>query len=474
MMVGTSLTIDIGTTAIKLSLYQEKQLIQQKECRIQTYIEPDGKVCQHADELLESLETTLFSFTADERRNIEEIALSTAMHSLLPVFEDGYGEILIWSDKQSADTVAAFKQTAYSQRFYEKTGTPIHYMSPFSKLLWIKQTQPFHRPAKKWVGLKELITAFFTGDHILDYSTASATGLFNSLTMDWDDEILKFVSVNRDQLPKLVDTTTLLTIPSGKKAELGLDEKVKLLIGASDGCLAAYAGYLNTGLRTSLTLGTSGAVRKLSEQRQLDPDGQTFCYYLKENLWVSGGPTNNGGIVLEWLSQLFYDDSTALFDHLASILKNTPIGSNDLLFLPYINGERAPMWNPYIEGSFQGITMQHNRNDFIRAATEGILLNLKMIMDANQVTDKEISINGGVFRHEAFTQLTANILGTECLISNHNEPGFGLLGLLSKDLNEQLTPSFQLIKKENEQVEQYQAIYERFVEAITSYTTHHL
>lgn len=465
----TTVTIDVGTTAIKLFLYQQEQLIDQEEIRIQTYSDATGKVYQKPEEVLKGLRTALLSLIGRTAASIDFIALSTAMHSLLPVFEHGYGDILIWSDKQAASTATAFKKTRFSQQFYEKTGTPIHYMSPFSKLLWIKQEEPFPLPVKRWIGLKELITEFFTDNYLLDYSTASATGLFNSLTLDWDDEILEFLAVKRTQLAQLVDTNAVVDIQKIRKKELGLSRHTQLLIGASDGCLAAFAGYLNTGLHTSITLGTSGAVRKLSTKRELSPDGATFCYYLKKDLWVIGGPTNNGGTVLEWASNLFFDNPTALFKHLDTVLDIVPIGSNGLQFLPYINGERAPMWSPSINGSFQGVTTAHKRNDFIRAVVEGMLLNIKIIMEANHVTDEEVSINGGVFKHTELAQLTATILDKQCLLSTHNEPGFGLLGLLDDDIVHRAVPTFQVIEKEAEQAQKYHAIYNQFLKAVSAY-----
>lgn len=474
MTTHTTLTIDVGTTAIKLFLYQGAQLIHRQEHRIKTYTEADGKVYQKPEELLETLHTSLLALNEETKRTIDFIALSTAMHSLLPVFDHGYGDILIWSDQQAASTVNTFRKTAFSSLVYEKTGTPIHYMSPFSKLLWIKETHPFPLPVKQWIGLKELIADYFTGEYILDYSTASATGLFNSSTLDWDDEILAFLAVNRTQLAQLVDTDTVLPIEEHRKQALGLNSHTQLLIGASDGCLAALAGYLNTGLHTSVTLGTSGAVRKLSTKRELDPNGKTFCYYLAENLWVCGGPTNNGGAVLEWVSNLFFDDSTTLFDQLGNVLSSTSPGANGLQFLPFINGERAPMWNPFVKGSYQGITMTHRRSEFIRATVEGMILNLKMIMETVEISDEEVSINGGVFRHTELTQLTANILGKDCLLSAHNEPGFGLLGLQETDLKTSSNPSFKLIKKDNEQVQLYQSVYQHFIHSVITYENRHL
>ncbi|MHC5215523.1 gluconokinase [Enterococcus sp. LJL128] len=470
MSDSSVLTIDIGTTAIKFSLYQGKNLIEKREARIQTYTGENGKIYQKPEEILTQLKAGITAFSKLELKSIATIALSTAMHSLLPVFKDGsYGELLLWSDSQAAASTAAFKKLPFSREVYQKTGTPIHYMSPFSKLLYFKQQDILQNNVGKWIGLKELVVSYFTGSYCLDYSTASATGLFNSLDLDWDQDILSYVSIEREQLAELIDTDVLLPIQLETKQQLGLASNVQLLAGASDGCLAAYAGYLNTGLTTSITLGTSGAVRQLTNKRQLDKNGQTFCYYLKKDLWVIGGPSNNGGAVLEWVSNLFWENPTTLFDHLNLILKETSIGADGLTFLPFINGERAPFWNSFFKGSFQNITMTHNRKHFVRAAAEGILLNLRMIMDANQIEEDAVSINGGAFRHEELAKLAGAIFGKDCLLSTNNEPGFGLLSLAKQTFTAVPFTSFQRIKKNNELASAYQDIYENFLTKIEQY-----
>ncbi|MBL1230394.1 gluconokinase [Enterococcus sp. BWB1-3] len=465
MLHQTIVTIDVGTTAIKFTLYQNHNQILTTELRIQTYTEKSGKKYQKPLEILDLLQTGIHSIIEEYPYPIHYIALSTAMHGLMPVYEDGScGELLIWSDNQAAETAAAFRKSALSQSFYEKTGTPIHYMSPFSKLLWLKETEQLPDNVIKWIGLKELVSNFFTGEYYLDYSAASATGLFNSLVLDWDNEILTYLSISRRQLPILVDTNTILALSDETKKALGLSPQTQLLIGASDGCLAAYAGYLNTELSVSLTLGTSGAIRKITADRELDSEGKTFCYYLKKGLWVVGGPTNNGGTVLEWLSKLFFNHPTAIFEHLDSALEASSPGAEHLLFLPYINGERAPMWEPFLTGSYQGITALHGQNEFIRAAVEGLLFNLKAIMDASPFPDQEISINGGVFRHPALSQLTADILGKDCLLSANNEPCFGLLGLINQKALPQSDTNCQYIKKDTKNESQYLSFYHSFLE----------
>lgn len=101
------------------------------------------------------------------------------------------------------------------------------------------------------------------------------------------------------------------------------------MIGASDGCLASLASSQQNSTAENLTLGTSGSIRQLSTTRYLGSYMESFCYYLDTDKWVVGGPTNNGGIVLEWLSDLFYDDKAEIFAQLKHLGK-----APDLFFFP--------------------------------------------------------------------------------------------------------------------------------------------
>ena len=418
------LGIDIGTTAIKIGLLEERKIIYQRSFPIYTKTEK-GRT-QSASEIIAVLLKGITAIPSSLREQITVIGFSTAMHSLMPVINEKFEEIYVWSDNQASQVIAEFRQSSLSESFYRQTGTPIHAMSPFAKLLHFKSAGGFDGKTK-WYGLKELVMLLFTGAPWIDRSTASATGLYSLEEKNWSQEILHYLDLSIEQFAPIGDTTDRFPIAASAAARYGLNETVEIMCGASDGCLAAYAGYVSTGIKNSLTIGTSAAVRKVTDQPVFD-QRQNFCYYLKEGQYVIGAPSNNGGCVLAWIKETLAQDPDTFYESLPRIIEETTIGSHGLRFFPFINGERAPYWTSDIKASYHGLTIQHTRADMIRGAIEGMLLNIGVLKEMAAITD-EVTISGGVFQSKAIAQLTADILGVTCYLSPANEPIFGLYDL---------------------------------------------
>ena len=436
--MSSILGIDIGTTAIKFNLFsKEDYLILCSKKYLVPMKESSHEFSTQDPQVILEQVTKGIQAVANEYP-IDEIVFSTAMHSLIPIINGEVGEMYLWSDKRAQATIGEFKvlHPSRAKHFYEVTGTPIHAMSPFAKLLYFKGCEPeFFEAVDQWIDLKSFLLHFFTGEYVVDYSIASATGLFNTLTFEWDQEILAFLEVRKSQLPRAVDTNTAFSISQEILKKLDIPTKIQLYAGASDGTLASYASLVGTSRKISLTVGTSGAVRTISSERKISKTQRTFCYYLSHNQWVIGGASNNGGRTLEWANELFYEQKAKIFDEIPNCLTKSPIGAKGLVFLPYINGERAPLWDESVHGVFNGVTLGHNRQDFIRAICEGILFNLKVIYNDFALQEKvNIALSGGFFSIAGMAEEVAAIFGAECVQSDYTEPSFGAVALVAESL----------------------------------------
>ncbi|RZK31178.1 MAG: carbohydrate kinase, partial [Hymenobacter sp.] len=165
-----------------------------------------------------------------------------------------------------------------------------------------------------------------------------------------------------------------------------------------------------------------------------DPDGRLFCYWLDSDHYVVGGPTNNGGNVLEWIEQLLQKETQAVLDEAGTV----PPGADGLLFLPYLQGERAPLWNAAARGAYLNIDFQHTQAHFVRAALEGVLFNMLSI---NQLLTKQtgpsriIHANGGFAQSQLWVQMLADIAGIPVRLNASNESGsMGGILLIMKTL----------------------------------------
>ncbi len=457
------LAIDVGTTNIKLHVFEKENLLDKLSIPIDTYREDDGRVYQSPERIWNKIKRGIRSLT-QKGYQIDSVVLSTAMHSIMPVFDNNSeDELYIWQDRQGQEFIESFKRDEDYLSVYKKTGTPIHEMSPFAKIGSF-QRKPWFQDVRKWVSLKDYLMNEFTGEWVLDYSIASATGLFNIHDKQWDEEILEMIDVKRHQLSRLVDTDYYAPLLDHVAEELFLKEGIPVFIGASDGCLASYASYVANGTLNTLTIGTSAAVRKLSKEIELDDLGQTFCYYLNENYWVIGAASNNGGQIMTWADKTFYDGHS-IFKHLNQLLDQTNIGSDGLLFFPYLSGERAPSIQQDINGSFTGLTMCHTKNHFIRSVVEGIFYNLRYISELVALDSREITISGGFFQNDILTMMASDIFGRNVIQSVYGEPTFGGVSLVTP-LKTYLLSDYKRTFYSEESHQLYNKTYDKYVEEL--------
>lgn len=375
------------------------------------------------------------------RTAIGAIGFSGAMHSLIAV--DGEGRLLtpalIWADNRSVEQTARLKQDATAHALYRRTGTPIHPMSPLTKLLWLRQeAADIFQKAAKFISIKEYIFHKLFDRFVVDYSIASATGLFNLAQLQWDAEALTRTGITADRLSQPVPTTYVLRGMKPEYADrMGIDADTPIVIGASDGVLANLGVGAIKSHQIAITIGTSGAVRTVVPQPLTDARGRTFCYALTADRWVIGGPSNNGGIVLRWLRDEFCQAEVALakqqgidpYDVMIAAADKVAAGADGLVCLPFLSGERAPYWNAEARGIFFGVGLHHQRSHLIRAVLEGILFNVYGITLALQDligTAQEIRASGGFARSQIWLQMTADLFGYEVLLPQVFEgSGFG-------------------------------------------------
>ncbi|ANC78977.1 hypothetical protein ABE65_020095 [Fictibacillus phosphorivorans] len=436
MLRNYAIGIDIGTTSTKVVLFDENgAAVAHHSKNYPLLSEEPGAAEQKPDEIYEAVNESLretVQKSGDLAERIGFISFSTAMHSLIAVDSEGkpLTNSITWADIRSEPYVAAYKsdygETAVE--LYKRTGVPLHPMTPLFKLQWLKNERAdiFQRAAK-FVGIKDYIIYRWFGEWQTDHASAAATGLWNMHTKKWDEEALKLADVTPENLPDLQPTTYYweeLSDVLAKKS--GLDSSVKVVIGATDGPLSNLGvGAISPG-DVAVTIGTSGAIRTTSATPILDSEGRTFCYPLTENHWVSGGPVNNGGIAFQWIHDtLQKEDNSAAYEKLSKDAEQIQPGSEGLIFLPYLTGERAPLWDAQAKASFIGLTLRHNHNHMVRAVLEGSILNLLSVYSLikNQIGKREVKIfaTGGFTNSILWKQILADVFQTKVSIPEHTE-----------------------------------------------------
>jgi gluconokinase len=352
------------------------------------------------------------------------IGLSSFLHALVPMDAVGkpLGPVVTWADNRSAAQCEQIVAAGRGRRLQARTGTPVHPMSPLTKLAWWAEDDPDTlRSTARWGGVKELVVAALTGgDFLVDLSIASGTGLYDIHSRRWDDEALHLAGVRPEQLAEVVPTTHMLRLHADVAAATGLPADVPLIIGAADGPLANLgAGATPAGVG-AVSLGTSGALRTVVGRPTSDEAGRLFCYALTEDRWVIGGAVNNAGSVVRWAGQTFFPDSGSggedADDRDAQLLAEAAgiaAGSEGLLCLPYLLGERAPWWRPGLRGAYLGLRREHGRPHLVRAAVEGVCQQLALVrdsFDAEGCPLTEIRATGGAAASQLWITVLASAL----------------------------------------------------------------
>ncbi|MGC4378901.1 gluconokinase [Fictibacillus sp. Mic-4] len=465
-MTSYMLGVDIGTTSTKAVLFSEKGEVIQKENIGYPLYKPDISTAeQDPDEIFQAVLqaiSKIMKYSHRSPKNLSLISFSSAMHSVIAMDnnDEPLTKCITWADNRSEAWARKIKEELNGHDVYKRTGTPIHPMSPLSKIAWLVNDHPeIAMKTKKYIGIKEYIFKKLFGHYVIDYSLASSMGMMNLKKLDWDDEALNIAGITRDQLSRLVPTTEIFTNCNPEIArQIGIDPETPVVIGASDGVLSNLGvGAIGKG-EIAVTIGTSGAIRTIIDKPQTDEKGRLFCYALTENHWVIGGPVNNGGMVLQWIRDEFASSEVETakrlgidpYEVLTKIAERIRPGADGLLFHPYLAGERAPLWNPDVRGSFFGLTMAHKKEHMIRAALEGVIYNLYTVflalMECMNGPVSRIQATGGFAKSAVWRQMMSDIFDLEVVVPESYESsclGACILGLYAMGK----TASFDIVSE---------------------------
>jgi len=423
--VNCILAVDIGTTSTKaLLVHADGNVPFSYQVHHETQYPSPGYAEQDPAEIFKAVKTAIATVMKASNSKVTGISFSCAMHGIMAVNAQGQAltPLIIWSDTRSTPQCKHIKADPLAVDIYASTGTPIHPMSPLCKVRWMSEQQPhlFHSSIK-FVSAKEYIFYHLFGTWVIDYAVASATGLFDVHRLQWSPLAIAAARTSEAQLSTPISPYQQFFLTSSAMAqELQVPIDTRFVIGASDGCLANWGSDVMSDDTLSITIGTSGAVRTTSPHFRHDAKQRIFNYRLDEKHFVMGGATNNGSVLLNWFSQLF-PSPEPLAERIAKAIAISP-GADDLLFLPYVFGERAPIYEPYARGVFFGLAQHHSPDHLLRAVMEGICYEMKSILEALEKNlphkPQRIVASGGFTQSRSWVQLLADVLDRELILTH--------------------------------------------------------
>jgi gluconokinase len=422
--------VDIGTTGCRAVIYhQDGTTIGSKSVEYPLYTPQAAWAEQDAEEILQGVLAVVKEVIAETKlapHDIGGICFSSVMHSMIPVDVEGnpLARMQTWADSRGQDYIEKIKASYDASTIYAKTGCPIHPMYPLFKMIWLKNERAdiFSRTAK-FIGIKEYICHHLLGKYLVDESIASATAVYNIHTRKWDEDLLNMIGITSERLSKVLPTTH---IERGIKPEiaamLGLSPNTAIILGASDGVLSTLgSGAVNPGQVTAM-IGTSGAVRMITNKPQADKKQRTWCYNLAGDTWVLGGALSNGGVAFRWARDKFATTEQHVaanlgldtYEILGRYAEQKPAGCEGLLMLPHFSGERAPYYNANSRGVLFGLNLNHGKRHLVRATLEGIIYGMFSIFKSLEEVAgdvNEIRVGGSFTRSKVWVQIMADVFG---------------------------------------------------------------
>jgi xylulokinase len=429
---------DLGTSGNKATLYDEKgNLVCSSTTGYGVSTLKPGFVEQDPEDWWQAVLSStknLLEKSGASPASIACVTFSGQMMGCLPVDREGnpLRPSIIWADMRSEAQAKRLAEAVPAAEFYRIVGhRPVSSYS-LTKLMWVKDNEPgvFAKTAKM-LQAKDFIVARLTGVFVTDFSDASGTNAFDLVNKKWSDRILSAVGVNPDLFPDAVPSSTVAgRVTAGAARLSGLLEGTPVVIGGGDGsCAAVGAGVVREG-RAYNVLGSSSWVAFATDAPVFDEEMRTFNWvHLDEKKYSPCGTMQAAGLSVEWLRKTLADyeihleesgGANALESMNAAAMKS-PCGSNGLLYLPYLMGERSPRWDPDARAAFIGLTAGSTKADIFRSVFEGVAYNLKTIIASLEASSKisEIVLIGGGAKSLVWPQILADVWDKSVLIPKY-------------------------------------------------------
>lgn len=430
------LTHNLGTTGNKAVVYDEKGRIVSSWVSLYRSIYSEGNcVEQDPNDWWRAVcESTRKVLRGINEKSIAVVSFSGQMMGCLCLDKAGnpIGNSIIWADSRADKESRAIMDQIDENLFFHITGHRISASYTLSKLLWVMNNRPEQfKKTRKVVQAKDYIVSRLTGNIVTDFSDASGTNLFNLTKRQWSRTLTSIIGLNANLLPEALPSTEIAGHVTLEAAvATGLLPGTPVVIGAGDGICASIAGGCTTEEDAYLYFGSSAWIGMTKKDPFWDSKIRTFNWaFIKPDLTSPCGTMQAAGSSLDWLKDTLGREESLQAelqkckpqDLIELELAQSPVGSNGILFLPYLMGERSPHWNPSAKGSFLGLKKSTTRSDLFRSCYEGVALNLKSIWEALKPINKakELVLLGGQASSDTNKQIIADAFAITVTSHNH-------------------------------------------------------
>ena len=421
--------IDVGTSGTKAVLFDEHGEIVATAYREYPLYQPENGWAEQNAEDWRDASFAVIREIAEKvpPESVRGIGVSGQMHGLVLLGEDDRPlcPSLIWCDQRTEAQVKEICDKIGKNKYIELTYNAPNTSFTLSKLLWIRENHPeIYRKAKKILLPKDYIDFCLTGHFVTDVSDAGGTGYFSVKNRTWCEELLEAFDIDPALLPELHESCDNVGCLTKEAAEtVGLTTSTVVAAGAGDQAAAALGNAVLREGDMSVSMGTSGVVFAAVERPIHDKDGRihTFCHAVP-GLYHVMGVTQACGLSVSWFKHTFAPQlSYRELDEAAG-----QVGSDGIVFLPYLMGERTPHLDAACRGSFTGLSAGHTLANCYRAVLEGVCFSLKDCYELIRelgLESKNIGVCGGGANSPLWLGMLADILGRDLVKNENSESG---------------------------------------------------
>lgn len=423
------LGIDIGTSACKAALFDRKgQVLAAANGEYPVYYPEEGWAEQNPEEWRSAVCEAVRQVIRKAGIQPEEIAgVGIDGQSWSAIAIDKGGKVLtntpIWMDTRAQSICDRLNEEIGEDEIFRIAGNSLQPSYTTAKILWYKENLPeVYSKIYKILQSNSYIAFKLTGQISQDLSQGYGLHCFDMRTGQWDEEMCRKMGIPRDFLPEIVPSDRIIGTVTKKAAEeSGLAEGTPVAAGGLDAaCGTLGAGVIHSG-ETQEQGGQAGGMSICIEKYQADPR-LILGFHVIPGKWLLQGGTTGGGGVMRWFEREFADyerlmrEQTGIssLDQLNEIAEKVTPGCDGLVFLPYMAGERSPIWNPYAKGVFYGLDFSKTKGHMVRACMEGVAFSLRHNLETAEEAGAKAEIlraMGGSANSLLWTQIKSDVTG---------------------------------------------------------------
>ena len=428
------LGIDIGTSACKVALFNKSgQVMASASGDYPVYYPREGWAQQKPDEWWSAVCGAIRECLKMGNIFGEQIAgIGIDGQSWSAIAIDREGNVLtdtpIWMDTRAQEICDRLNNEIGSENIFQVAGNSLQPSYTTAKILWYKENMPeVYGRIYKILQSNSFIAYRLTGAVTQDLSQGYGLHCFDMRTGSWDENMCVKLGIPVEFLPEIVPCDEVVgTVTEEAAIMSGLEAGIPVVAGGLDAaCGTLGAGVIHPG-ETQEQGGQAGGMSICIDTYKADPS-LILGFHVVPGRWLLQGGTTGGGGVMRWVEREFADyererqkeTGVSSLDQLNEIARETPAGSEGVVFLPYMSGERSPVWNPYAKGVFYGLDFAKTKGHMVRACMEGVAFSLRHNLEVAEAAGAKAEIlraMGGSANSLLWTQIKADVTGKTIVV----------------------------------------------------------